>query len=114
MVVFITLEQKVEEYVPRNEAQDYVVQSLIQNIEHKEDCKNPEIKLTYDTVTNTPIEATYDNSRKILTAGCMCGATASKDISQGYVAAKEESQQRYSVSSGSSYSKSDPIAKSYY
>ncbi len=114
MVQFITLENKVEEYVPRDDDQDYVVQKVVQEIKHSEDCTNPEIKLSYDVIEAKGPTETYDNSKKILIAGCMCGATASIDVSNGYMATAKEQYVKDTVSQQAKYSSNDSMAKGYY
>lgn len=112
--MFITLEDKVEEYIPRDVDQDYVVKNLIQEVEHKPECKDPEIKLSYETVETQSPDGTYDNSKKILIAGCMCGAKAAVDVSQGYVTVAKEQDVKEKTSQKYSSSKTDSMAKSYY
>lgn len=96
MVMFNTLEERVGEVImsPENETKN-----MIQNIEHSQDCINPEIKIEYVTINSR--NDTYGTKKKII-AGCACGSKISIDTAD--------------TSSNISYSSSseDKEALSYY
>ena len=73
MVMFNTLEDRVSEVIM---SQENETKNMTQNMEHTQDCINPEIKIEYVTINSR--NESYDTKKKII-AGCACGSKISID-----------------------------------